>query len=301
MSDEKKKEEETKAPDLDLSSVSNLKAEEQLNPASKKAVENTAPKLKKKAGSKFDFRTPELIPLPSGCRLYETITDDKDISDGFISMLPMTLKEEEILSTSNLLKQGVATRMVLDNCINSDIEAKDLLLFDTNFLLFYLRKISYGDEMTFKLQCDSCGKKFEHTINISDLTFEELPEDIEEPIEVKLEASKYTVQVILPRSFHSEEIYKKNQNRKKNSSSTDSTYLENLLVTTIAIYDEDGKELPKKDWEAFFEALPGRDRAMLTEKTKFSTGIDELEGIQCPYCEAIEDKSIPIGAEFFRF
>ena len=66
----------------------------------------------------------------------------------------MTLKEEQILSTPRFLKTGSATRMILENCIASDIDAKDILLFDSNFLLYYLRQISYGDEYTFTLKCD---------------------------------------------------------------------------------------------------------------------------------------------------
>lgn len=295
-----------KAPDvaeIDLGNIKNLKAVEKTDPTYKQIVENNANKGFNRSTSKFNFADPELIPLPSGGILYQNVTDDKDVLKGFIRMYPMSLKEEEILSTPRFLKTGSATRMLMERCCASAIDAKDLLLFDSNFIMFYLRKISYGDEYKFEIKCGNsvCEKKFEHTVNISELQFEELPETVEEPIVINLPKSGYTVECMLPRLYHSEEIYMKNQNRKKKSSDEDKRMIDNLLVTTIRILDRNKKEVSKKDWEEFFEAIPGMDAAELREKTKFSTGVDNIKGIGCPYCGAEYSGNIPIGPEFFRF
>lgn len=297
MSDEMK----TEMPEIDLSSINNLEAVEKKDPGIKKVINEPIKKKRKK--SKFNFTESELVPLPSKGRLYSPITEDQDILDGFIRMNPMTLAEEEILSTPRYLKTGSATRVILDRCIESDISASDILLFDSNFLMFYLRKLSYGDEYTFEIRSneDTFERKFEHTVKISELKFEELPDDIEEPIVVKLPKSGFTVKTLLPRLYHSEEIYKRDQNRKRTTSSEDMRIIDNYVVTTIEILDDEGEEIPKKDWEEFFLALPGIDRAELKEKTTFSTGVDEIKGIICPYTERELDITIPIGPEFFRF
>lgn len=300
------KEQPPKPPDIseiDLSKMNNLKAAQKTDPGFKKIVEARGSKIKDRVGNKFNFSEPELLPLPSRGALYANVTDDKDILNGGIKMYPMSLKEEEILSTPRFLKTGSATRMLMERCVESDLDAKDILLFDSNFLMFYLRKISYGDIYTFEIKCGStfCEQKFEHEVDISKLQFEELPEDIVEPIIIKLPKCGYTVECILPRLYHSEEIFLRNQKRKKKTTDEDKKVLDNLIITTIRILTPKGKEVPRVDWEDFYEAVIGIDAAELRSKTKFSTGVDSLEGISCPYCNQEYTGSIPIGPEFFRF
>jgi len=274
------------APKIDLSKIVNVPGAE-----------------RKKRKGKFNFTEAEVTALPSRGILYKNVTQDTDILNGQIQMYPMTVKDEEILSTSRFLKSGAATRMVIDNCIASDIEARDILLYDSNYLLFFLRSISYGDDYKFKLKCSnsSCGMEFDHTVKISELKFEEIPEDIVEPFVVDLPKSKYKVTFVLPRLAHSEEIYNRNRKRKKSTADSDQRLVDNLIVTTIKITAPDGTEVPMGDWEEFYESLIGMDRAVLNEKADFSTGVDKLEGVVCPYCETDFSGTIPIGVDFFCF
>lgn len=291
-----------KKVEIDLSKIRNIEAVNKIEPGFEEKVLKPAIE-KNKVEAKYQFAEAELIPLPSGGKLYTNITTDQDVLKGFIRMKPMTIKEEEILSTSRFAKTGSTTRMIISRCVVSDIDAKDILLFDSNYLLFYLRKISYGDKYEFQLTCGSnlCGRKFFHEIDLSTLKFETLPEDIEEPIEVKLPKSKFTIKVILPRLYHSEEIYMRNINRKKKSDDEDKRLIDNIFVTTIEILDTAGKAIPRGDWEEFLGSLVAMDRAELTARTGYSTGVDKLENVICPYCETDYSGTIPIGPEFFRF
>jgi len=286
--------------DIDLSKIANVDA---ISKREKDFEEIVVTPSKQKRSGKFQFSESETIPLPSGGSLYEGVTDDPEILNGFIKMLPMGMKEEEILSTPRFLKSGSATRAILDRCIESNINAKDILMFDSNFLMYYLRKISYGDDYSFTVTCSNgtCERKFDHEVVISSLVFEELPDNIEEPIIIHLPKSGYTVKTMLPRLYHSEELILKDSNRKKTTESTETRLLDNLLVTTNEVLNFNGEEVPKRDWAEFFEALPGMDTATLRESTTFSTGVDELKGVSCPYCETEYSGSIPMGPEFFRF
>jgi hypothetical protein len=274
------------APILDLSKISNVPSSE-----------------KKKRKGKFSFTEAETTPLPSRGILYSNITDDPDILNGQIQLYPMTVKDEEILSTSRFLKTGAATRMVIDNCLASNIDAKDILLYDSNYLLFFLRGISYGDDYKFKLKCSNstCNMEFDHTVKISDLDFEELPAEVKEPFVVTLPKCKYKVTFVLPRLAHSEEIYNRNRKRKKSTEDADQRLVDNLIVTTIRITAPDGEDVSPADWEEFYESLIGMDRATLKDEADFSTGVDKLEGVVCPYCENDYSGTIPIGVDFFRF
>jgi len=282
---------------IDLSKVSNLEAsgDEQLIKKAKMASNG-----RKKSKFNFNLET-ERVQLPSGGKLYQT--DDEVIKSGFIDLYPMTVKEEEILSTQRFLKKGVATRMVFENCIASNIDAKDLLSYDSTYILFALRQISYGDEYTFTKKCsnDSCGKEFKHTIKISELEFNELPDDIEEPIELTLPKTKYNVSLILPRVFHTEQIQMMREKRKDATTGDRETILiDQLLVTTLSITSPDGDEVPQKDWKDFYEEIPSFDRAHISDAVRFNVGIDELEDVECPYCGTEQGGNIPIGIEFFR-
>lgn len=299
------KKEHPTAPTIDLSKIQNLaaiegKGDDTIDQA-QRATGQTF--IKKGRKSKFNFVQPEKIPLPSGGAIYAPVTDDPDILNGFIYMYPMTVKEEEILSTSRFLKSGAATRMVIDNCIASDIDAKDILLFDSNFLLFHLRAISYGNDYKFSLKCSNsgCEKEFDHTVIIDELQFEELPKDTVEPFVTKLPKTGYTVEAILPRLFHSEQIYQKNLKKKKSTADADTRMVDNMLSTITSIKDPEGNEVGRGDWEDFLEAIPGMDRAALKEASDFSTGVDSLDDVECPFCNQDYSGTIPIGTDFFRF
>lgn len=283
-------------PKIDMSKIANMEAVKSEDP---EFASNIKKQFKQKE-SKFNFTKPERIPLPSGGRFYKSVSKDADVLSGYIFMYPMTATEEEILVNPKFLKSGVSTRMILDSCIASDIEAKDLLIFDSNFLLYYLRQISYGDEYKFGIKCPSCRKSFKHKINISELKFEEMDKSVKEPIVVNFPYCKYTAELFLPRVFHSEIIYQKRASMDQEEMSKDLKLLSTALATTVSVKTDKGEIIEKEDWEDFYRAIPGSDRAYLSEKTTFDTGIDELKNIECPHCEEIFDSTVPVGIEFFR-
>ncbi len=294
--------EKEKGPEIiDLSKISNLEAVSKKDTFIKDLVAKKKTSTKRNEG-KFNFAEAEKVGLPSKGILYGSVTEDEDILNGYIYIYPMTAREEEILSTQRFIKDGSATRRVLDRCIASDIDAKDILVYDSNYLLFFLRQISYGDEYEFELKCQSsmCGKKFDHSLRISELDFKELP-DIEEPIEVVLPRSKYTVSMVMPRLYHTEDIIARANNKKKTTEESTGRQIDRYLSTTVSITDRKGSEVDKRDWEEFFESLPGVDVAEIRERSDYSTGVDTLENVVCPYCENDYSGTIPIGMNFFRF
>ncbi len=65
----------------------------------------------------------EVIDLPSEGKLYPK---DSPLSEGKIEIKYMTAKEEDILTSSNLIKKGLA----IDTLLNSLIVTKDVNLDD---------------------------------------------------------------------------------------------------------------------------------------------------------------------------
>ena len=124
----------------------------------------------------------------------------------------MSMAEEEILTNVAYLKSGAAFRMLFDACMASDYDAGKLLSYDSTYLLYALRNIGYGSDYTFKVKCEECQKEFTHTIDVAEITFDELPEDTKEIYDIELPYSKYTVTMNLPRIKQDENVIKINEN-----------------------------------------------------------------------------------------
>ena len=90
---------------------------------------------------KFKFPTEE-VDLPSGGKLYPT---DSPLSSGKIEVKYMTAKEEDILTSQNLIKKGVVIDKLLDSLILTDgVKIDDLILGDKNALMVAARVLAYG-------------------------------------------------------------------------------------------------------------------------------------------------------------
>ena len=115
------------------------------------------------------------------------------------------MAEEEILTNQAYLKANSAFRILFENCVASDYDASKLLSYDTYFLLYALRNISYGNDYKFDCKCSECNKEFEKEINISEIDWEEIPEDVKDVNEITLPVSKFTVKIRLARLGDEEE------------------------------------------------------------------------------------------------
>jgi hypothetical protein len=244
-----------------------------------------------KRSRKFNFSEPSIIDLPSRGLLYNST--DPDIRNGKIKLYPMTLKDEEILSTKLYIEDGTSIYRVLNNCIASDIPVEEILNYDYSYLLFYLRKISYGDVYQFETYCPYCKTKQTLAIKISDIKFDELPEGTTDPTVIDLPKSKYSVIMKFPRvkdllSFKPEERI---------------TVVSALTERIISIIDNTGKELPREEYEEFINAIPVEDADVLIDKSILMNGIDKImQNFTCinEKCGKTIGGSIPITESMFR-
>ena len=300
---------------IDLSSVSNMNAVKGTNPAVDSFIQkNTKVKKEQKVSElveegykiehfekyprKFEFVPADRIKLPSNGLPYQSC-DDKDVRDGYIWIYPLTMKEEEILSTQKYINEGIATIMALNNCIKSNIDAMDLIVSDFYFLLMYLRQISISDKFEFEVECPHCGHQFKHEIKISDQNFDELdPNTFEEPIRIDLPSINYTVLLGLPRIRTIREVAYLVNNQKEIG------IADFLCARTIAIITPDGEEVPKQDWKIFFNNLPRKDSEFMIDKAKIENGMNHYIGkIKCPECEKeIDGSEIDLNSDaLFRY
>mgnify|MGYP003635242512 FL=1 len=86
----------------------------------------------------------EAVDLPSQGLLYPA---DSPLSSGKIEIKYMTAKEEDILTSANLIKKGIVIEKLLESLIvDKSIKIGDLLIGDKNAVLIASRILAYGKE-----------------------------------------------------------------------------------------------------------------------------------------------------------
>ena len=141
------------------------------------------------ADSKFPS---EVIDLPSEGKLYPK---EHPCSDGKIEIKYMTAKEEEILTSQNLIKKGVVIDRLMDSLIlTPGVKSDDLILGDKNAVMVAARILAYGPEYVCDVVNPNTSETINHTFNLADCPFKKLPEGItENKFKVDLPISKKKV------------------------------------------------------------------------------------------------------------
>ena len=112
----------------------------------------------------------EVVDLPSKGLLYPK---DSPLSTGKIEIKYMTAKEEDILTSANLIKQGVVVEKLLESLIvDKSIKVDDLLIGDKNSILIASRILAYGKE--YEVEVD--GRKIE--VDLTQLKDNQLDDSI---------------------------------------------------------------------------------------------------------------------------
>ena len=120
-----------------------------------------------------EYKSPtEMVDLPSQGYFY---FDGHPLSSGKIEIKYMTAKEEDILTSQNLIQQGTVIDKLLESLIvDKSVKLDDLLIGDKNAIMVAARILGYGKEYEFTYDGE------EKSVDLSKL----------EPI--KLDFSKFT-------------------------------------------------------------------------------------------------------------
>ncbi len=106
----------------------------------------------------------EVINLPSKGWFYPT---DNPLSTGQIELKMMTAKEEDILTSPNLIQKNIVLDKLLESVVvNKAIPLDDMLICDRNAAFFAIRRLAYGDQYEALLTCGRCGKENAVTIDL---------------------------------------------------------------------------------------------------------------------------------------
>jgi hypothetical protein len=118
----------------------------------------------------YDFPT-EVISLPSEGKGY---SEESPLSKGEIEIKYMTAREEEILSSQNLIKKGVVLDMLFESIIaDSSINPDDILIGDKNAIVLATRILGYGPQYNVEIPIGDSTEKV--TIDLSKVETNDIP------------------------------------------------------------------------------------------------------------------------------
>ena len=134
----------------------------------------------------------EVIDLPSEGKIYPK---DSPLADGKLEIKYMTAKEEDILTSQNLIKKGVVIDRVLDSLIlTPGVKVNDLILGDKNAVMVAARILAYGPEYECEFTNPVTGDPIKHTFNLADCPFTKVAKNTKgNEFKVELPISKVTV------------------------------------------------------------------------------------------------------------
>ena len=105
--------------------------------------------------AEYKFPT-EVVDLPSKGLLYPK---SNPLSKGEVELKYMTAKEEDILTSINLIRKGIVLDKVLESLIvDKKIKVDDLLVGDKNGLVIAARILGYGKNYECTAACEKCGE-----------------------------------------------------------------------------------------------------------------------------------------------
>ena len=153
------------APVADTSAIDNLDLPDEVK-ATLKADTTSAPSQV----VEHDFPT-EIIELPSEGFFYP---EGSPLASGKLEMKYMTAKEEDILTSQNLIKKGVVLDKVLESLIvTPGVSPDDILIGDRNAVFVAARILAYGPKYEAKISCPKCGAEMDAVIDLTSMTNKE--------------------------------------------------------------------------------------------------------------------------------
>ena len=123
----------------------------------------------------YPFPT-EIISLPSKGLCYP---EGSALSKGEITIKLMTAKEEDILTSTNLIRKGIQLDKLLESIVvEPGVNINDLLVGDKNAILVTSRMLAFGSDYQISVKDKSSGEDMEANVDLSKIQIKEIDETL---------------------------------------------------------------------------------------------------------------------------
>jgi hypothetical protein len=275
----------------------NLDLPEEVKAALQNDIDNaqaTAPA----APVQHDFPT-EVIELPSEGHFYDP---SSPLSNGKLELKYMTAKEEDILTSQNLIKKGVVLDKLLESLIvTPGVTPDDILVGDRNAVFVAARILAYGSKYEAKVVCPKCGEENDVSIELTKLTnkefdFSGFTKGVNE-FEFELPISRKVVRYKLLKGKDEKNIEEELKALSKLNKNGPSHEVTTRLKHVIVSVDGDDK---RGIVNAFVDNMPSQDARELRKHIKeHSPDFDMTFDFTCEHCDHEGRIQMPMGINFF--
>jgi hypothetical protein len=236
------------------------------------------------------------VVLPSKGKFYDGSDGPRD---GIIHLRQMTGEEEQILATPRFIRRNEAINMIFERCIQEKFKPARLLSPDRTYLLIYLRAISYTPDYDVEVKCPHCDRKFNYTINLSDLNVDTCPEDFDPSVLTDIlpvTGWKFRYRISTGEDEQKIQAYRERKLKFEQSDDGDDT----LHYRNAQLLEEIEGVTDKYQIQKLLTALPIQDIAYLRTKINEPPfGVDTKVNIACGNCLNDFDIDLPLEANFF--
>lgn len=239
----------------------------------------------------------ETIDLPSKGVFYP---EESPLRSGQIEIKYMTAKEEDILTSTNLIQKGVVLDKLMDSLIvTKGVKSSDLLIGDLNAVMVAARILGYGKDYTIDVQCPACNREFEQTVDLTNLKTENEPIDgAKNEFSIVLPVSKAAV--VLRLLTRGDELLIDKESKALKKATGDEVENDSTTRLRAMIVSVNGDTTKTGIW-SFVENMLVRDARYLREQYRtMIPDVDFKVEIECD-CDSTVDKTmrLPIGVNFF--
>jgi len=249
----------------------------------------------------FGWEVPyELVPIPSRGVIYDPDSDLYGLES--VQIKAMTAKEEDILASQALLKQGTVVTNLIRSCVvNTKFDPSDMISGDRNALMISIRITGYGPEYPYTGECESCSYKNKATAKLDNLGIKrlEIPpvENGKNEFEFFLPVTKKKVTF----KFLTDKDDKDRAAAAKFTSRHLETKVENNITSFLeySILSIEGIR-DKNKIKHFVMNMPAFDsKALRKFINKNEPGMDMSHSFECKNCGHTNEIKLPITSEFF--
>ena len=265
------------------------------------APNEDSPVLSQNLQDPLNFAVPTMhVDIPSKGKYYapeHPLHDQESVEIRF-----MTAKDEDILTSPNLIKKGIVLdRLAQSLILDRRVKVEDMLLGDKNAILIQARITGYGPWYEAAVTCPSCSEEQKEEFDLNECTsLDESNTDFEE-IEVlehgyfniTLPATKVECVIRLLRG-REEKILMKDFGKKNKKEDNYATQQLKLMLQTVNGHDE------RKVIDYFADNMPISDSRFLRylyEKLNPNASLKTV--FKCESCAHSEDLEVPLTTDFF--
>lgn len=241
----------------------------------------------------------ELVSLPSKGSVYPM--GHPLSNEEAVEIKAMTAKEEDILTSRALLKNGTLLTQLLKSCVlNKTIDPDEMLIGDRNAILVGIRVTGYGSEYPVRITCPECSKEFNNTFSLAGLKLKSLSVAPVQPntnlFQFTLPSSGQLVFFKLLTGKDEQEVAKVMEAKKKLGSQIEAGVTTRLFQSIVQINGESDKS----KISFMIQNMRAMDaRALRKYIDDIEPGVDMNQKIVCPACDAESEVVMPLGMSFF--